>query len=370
MSAPKTLIVGAGVTGLATAHALVAAGHDVTVLDRGPIPNPLASSFDRHRLIRPHYPGFPVYTARIREAFAAWQALWDELGERHYVETGVIAVSLAAGDWADRARAAMEAVGEPHETYGPAEFERRHPQFAIPDMACCLYTPRGGALLADRILAGYVRLLRAAGATLVENAPVVSVDPVRGAAVTTDGRVFEADAVVVAPGVGAPALFPEPVASDLKPQRSVLLYVRPPKRWAAAWAAGPAWVDLGGEHEYWGIPPLPGIPMKLGLGAVAPDGDPAVDRICTPGETKAILDAYRHRIRDVDDVEVVEPHCNWWTLAPEERFVLTRHERAFYLSACSGHGFKFGALTGRDVAAAMTGAETVERVADRLAARC
>ena len=363
------LIVGAGITGLATAHSLVRRGHAVTILDRGPIPNPRASSFDRHRLIRPHYPDAPVYARRIGEAFDAWDALWVDLGSSHYVETGVISVSLEEGDWTARARTIMDETGEPYEVLDPAAFAARFPQFAIPDMAYALYTPRGGALLADEILRGYVGLLRAAGATLVEHADVTKVDPAAGRVTCRDGRVFQGDAILVAPGVGAPELFAGLVDVPLVPRRSVLAYVQPSPATAAAWATSPSWVDLGGVQEFWGIPPMRDIPLKLGLGPGPQEGDPDGDRNVRPEEIRALLDAYRTRVKDIDGFTLVEGHANWWTLAPDERFVFTREDKVFLLSACSGHGFKFGALTGEDVARAMTGEEEERAVAARLSGR-
>jgi sarcosine oxidase len=54
-------------------------------------------------------------------------------------------------------------------------------------------------------------------------------------------------------------------------------------------------------------------------------------------------------------------------MAPEERFILERRERLWTVSACSGHGFKFGALTGELVAEAVSGAGDAEAIAKRLA---
>jgi glycine/D-amino acid oxidase-like deaminating enzyme len=48
----KAIIVGGGIMGLATAWALARDGHEVELLEQGPLPNPLASSMDEHRIIR------------------------------------------------------------------------------------------------------------------------------------------------------------------------------------------------------------------------------------------------------------------------------------------------------------------------------
>jgi sarcosine oxidase len=42
----KTIIIGGGIMGLCSAWALRRAGHQVTLYEQGPIPNPLGSSCD------------------------------------------------------------------------------------------------------------------------------------------------------------------------------------------------------------------------------------------------------------------------------------------------------------------------------------
>ena len=48
----RVIVVGGGIMGLACAWALVRRGHQVTLYEQGPLPNPLGSSHDQHRLIR------------------------------------------------------------------------------------------------------------------------------------------------------------------------------------------------------------------------------------------------------------------------------------------------------------------------------
>ncbi|CAB3797286.1 hypothetical protein LMG28614_04539 [Paraburkholderia ultramafica] len=48
----RVIIVAAGIAGLSTAWSLARLGHDTTLIEQGSIPNPLAPSGDRHRMIR------------------------------------------------------------------------------------------------------------------------------------------------------------------------------------------------------------------------------------------------------------------------------------------------------------------------------
>ena len=61
----RIIVVGAGIAGLSTAWSLVKRGHEVTIVEQGPIPNPLAASGDHHRIIRRAYGAAAGYGPRI-----------------------------------------------------------------------------------------------------------------------------------------------------------------------------------------------------------------------------------------------------------------------------------------------------------------
>src|SRR5258708_39759066 len=109
----KVIIVGGGIMGLTTAWALARAGHEVELLDQGPLPNPLASSMDEHRLIRHPYGDHKGYARMIDEAYAAWDLLWADLGQRLYAPTGTLALTGNGEACAARSAAALAAGAKP-----------------------------------------------------------------------------------------------------------------------------------------------------------------------------------------------------------------------------------------------------------------
>ena len=93
----QVIVVGAGIAGLSTAWALTKRGHQVTLLEQGSIPNPLAASGDHHRIIRRAYGKASGYGRAITEAYRAWDELWSDLGESHHDPRGFLCISREAG---------------------------------------------------------------------------------------------------------------------------------------------------------------------------------------------------------------------------------------------------------------------------------
>lgn len=362
---PSALIVGAGINGLCTAWALVRRGWAVTVLEAGPLPNPHAASSDHHRLIRRQYQ-HPGYARRMPAAFDAWDRLWRDLGAPHYVERGMLAISRVAGDGPDRARKAFEATGLPHTVLAPEEVARRFPTFTSTGAHFGLYSEDGGALLSDRVLVGLIAWLGARGAALHAHTPVEAVDRNRST-VTAGGTTWTADAIILAAGVGLPDL-DAAIAQACTPCRVTVVYANPPAHLAAAWNTAPCWTGLGGGDDMWGMPPMLGLPAKLGMGALTHPDDPARRCEDDPETVASLLAAYAERFVDGAAFTPVRTHVNYYLRAPEDAFLLRREGRIFTLTADSGHGFKFGPLTGEDVADALDTGH-VDEVAARLAGR-
>ena len=111
----QVIVVGAGIAGLSTAWSLTRRGHQVTLLEQGCIPNPLAASGDHHRIIRRAYGKASGYGRAITEAYRAWDELWSDLGESHHDPRGFLCMSREAGDEAEQYREGLEEGGYPFE---------------------------------------------------------------------------------------------------------------------------------------------------------------------------------------------------------------------------------------------------------------
>ena len=365
----EVIVVGAGVVGLSTAFWLVKAGHDVTVVEQGPIPNPQAASADHHRLIRYAYNTAEGYSARMPAAFAAWREMWQDLPgtvERYYADTGMLCVSQHEGDYTDVSMRVLDRLDIPYERIAGADIVDRFP-FLAPGNYDYATLSEGGALMANHILVDLAAWLRRAGAQVLEHTPVTGVDTGAGAVSLADGRVLKAAQVIVTAGIATARLLPG-MDLPLEPYRTVIAYADPPEDMAELYANAPCWNALGGDVDLWGMPAIDGLPMKLGNGAMGRIDRGGANRQMSPTELSRILSDYALRFRGAERFRIRWHQANYWTAAPDYRFLLQEEGRVLAVSACSGHGFKFGALSGRDVAEVLDG-RSVPEVADRMATR-
>lgn len=345
MTSRHVLVVGAGITGLATSWALTRAGDRVTVFERGNIPHDGGTSYDQHRLTRHAYGEQAGYTRMMRDADAAWDLLWDDLGRRYYANTGFLALSTQPGDWTDRSARTLDKLGIGYEHLSPGQTADRFPVIRTQDAMFGLYMAHGGVLFADLIMNGLAEWLRARQVTLRPREIVISLDPERASITTADGRTHRGDAIVVAAGAWTPDLFPDLVGA-VTPIRQVVAYVEPPPALAQAWRAAPIMMDLGGPRGMYLAPPVDGRGFKIGVGANNRPCPLDLDAPATLAEGDVLLECYRDRFTDWAGFRVVAVKMCRYAAEKDQRFILQHRGRCWIATGCSGHGFKFGALMG------------------------
>jgi glycine/D-amino acid oxidase-like deaminating enzyme len=346
----RCIVVGAGAWGLPAAAELAGRGHEVVLVDRHGIANPLSSSPGPTRLWRLTHPD-AVRIRLARRSVEAMERLSSRSRRAVFLRRGLL--------WRDgpALAAVAEALGSediPHELVAAAEVARHFPGLR-PDGRDAIWQADAGPVLAATAMAAQAALFEAAGGTTLIGAEVVDI-AVRSAGVHLtcgDGSGLDADSVVLAPGPGAGRLL-ESLGVDL-PLRPVLEQV--------VHVGGPGDTDLPclydgptDEQPAMYAMPTPGLGYKLGLDRhlrELEDGD--VDRTPDPVLTAMASDRARRDLTSIRP-DVVDAQVCSWTESPDHRFVIDVLPGGITL-ACgdSGEGFKFSALMGLVLAELATG---------------
>jgi monomeric sarcosine oxidase len=332
----EIVVVGAGVMGAATAYALRRAGHEPVVLERFEVGHSRGSSHGRGRIFRFVYDD-PYWVAKARRALPLWRELEAETGEEILRTTG----SLDLGPGTDERAAALAECGVEFEILdgadlpAPLRIERGTPALVQRD---------GGVLDAARAHRAFLRGIR-----VRERAPVIGIEDGR---VRLDGTTIEAQAVVVTAGAWvAPLLEPLGISPPVTPSRESVAYFP-----LAARDGLPTIID-------WRVPdgydlPRPGVSfyalptpegLKAGVHRTGPPTNPDEEGIVDPEAVRCTRDWVARYVEGAGPEPSRTETCVY-TNMPDESFVLARHGRVVVGSPCSGHGFKFAPLVGRELA--------------------
>jgi glycine/D-amino acid oxidase-like deaminating enzyme len=328
----RVLVVGAGVVGLLTAMRCALAGHRVTVLDRGAIPDPGAGSADQHRVLRTLVPNDLDGTRRLMSARRQWLDLERRLRVGCFRPVGVLSARTRAD--AEAALQTAAVAGLP---------VRRVPARDLPALPVhgrvAVLEVQAGVLLAHEVL-------RAAAGWLGEH-PSVELRPgcavravdVDAPAVELDGgEVLRADLVVVAAGAWTAGLLPQPVVLH----RQTMVYLHPPGDLRAWWRQAPAAGGLGADGKGWVVPPGDGTLLKISSDAVRRE----VTSLLDPEPGGATDEYWSRRVLGLGLLERPDRytvarvrHCHYATTAAGDGR-LTRHGAAVWSrAACGGNGF-------------------------------
>ncbi len=356
---PDITLIGGGIMGLCTALALNEKGHRVTLFEQGPIPNPMGSSVDDHRLIRHPYGAMTGYSRLINPALLAWEHTWSILGRRLYQHTSTLIVATGETQWAEDSLTEMAAIGIEHRRLKPEDLRKIAPTLNPDALDFAAHIDSGGVLFANAIVGALASHLLMRGVTMRTNTPVVDIDPARGSLVTGDGERLRADVIVVAAGPWVRALTD---TVGVKPSRQVVIQLEGPEPQHQAWAKMPMVLDIGEHSGIYVVPPVGGTPLKVGDHTISRKGHPDIDEPVTADEIQSLFEACRTRIIGLDTYKISGAKRCFYTVSKDERFVLKRAEKMVIMSGFSGHGFKFGALMGQLAARLATGSDDAQAI--------
>jgi sarcosine oxidase len=321
--ASEFAVVGAGVMGLAAAHALAREGRDVVVYEQfGPC-HDRGSSHGRSRIVRLAYAD-SGWVLLAQEALALWRELEQEGGELLIELTGLLElVERLDGSSA----AALEECGVEWEELDAPEAERRFP-VRIPDGVRVVHQPEAGIVLADRAVAAL-----AAGLDIRYGTRIESVDD------------LDAGVVIVTAGPWVNDLVQPPL--PVRVTRETVCFFRLADLEHPVPAVVSRLDGMRGHDFYALADPLHGV--KAGAHHAGVEASPDAAGRPDPELVERIAEWAGERF-ELADPEPAEVQTCFYTTTPDETFVLERRGRIVVGSACSGHGFKFAPAVGERLA--------------------
>jgi sarcosine oxidase len=345
------VVVGAGITGVATARALAGYPGSVVVLEQFHVGHARGSSHGTSRIFRLNYADERFVRMAMASA-VAWRELEAERGERLVERVGCLDLGPVA---ADTARA-LAACGASYETLAAEDIAERWP-IAVEQGETGVFQPDGGVLYADRAYAALLGEAVERGVEVRAATAVRALASDRGSVVLShDAGELRARAVVVTAGAWAAGLV-EGTGIELAvvPTRETVVYVDLPGAerlppvidYGSVPAKGEGGIARVGQAAY--SLAAPGQGLKAGLHHSGPATDPDADP--DPDGRVAAWAAQWAARRYPDAGRTLASETCLYTNTADERFVLERQGRVVVGSACSGHGFKFAPIVGRTLAA-------------------
>lgn len=352
------VIVGAGVFGAWTAHHLLAAGVQVTLVDAYGPASARSSSGDESRIIRCGYGPDEIYSRWAQASLAAWRAFAERTpGPPLFHACGVL--WLSGGDpYTMATLETLRRIGRPVETLDAPGLAARFPHLEAGDLGFGLLEPDGGVLMARRAVQTLVAGLTSRGVRLVRGRVESPGSAARLRAVTTAAREeLGADAFVFACGPWLPKVFPQLLADRIRSTRQVVVYFGvPPGDRRFGPEGTPAWVDFGGIY---GVPDLEHRGLKVGIDRHGSPFDPdSTDRVADEASLAATRAWLARRMPAMSAAPILETRVCQYENTDTGDFLIDRHpeiDNVWIAGGGSGHGFKHGPAVGEYVAALVRG---------------
>lgn len=363
VSSSKVIVIGAGAFGVSASIELRRRGHDVTLVDPGPLPHPLASSTDISKFVRMDYGADDFYTdlgVESLEKWDEWNASWPWAP---YRETGLLLLSARPmrpgsfeGDSFERVRA--RGIGAVR--LGTDTLANRFSAWSPDRYADGYFNPRAGWSPSGRVVEHLVCRACEAGVGLREGvrfASLIEEGSRVGGIVADGGERIEADTVVVAAGAWTSVLLPH-LADRLAVIGQPVFHLQPRDPAQFRPDVFPCWTADISRTGWYGFPANDDGIVKIanhGPGrTVHPDGP----REVAADDFDRLRDFLCESLPSLADAPIVATRLCLYGDSWDGNFLIDRDpDRPGLVVAAgdSGHGFKFTPVLGSIIADAVEG---------------
>lgn len=359
----RAVVVGGGIFGVTAALELRARGLDVTLVDPGPLPHPLAESTDISKVVRSDYGADEGYTAlgeRALEGWRRWNAAWPV---PRFHETGVAFLTrtpMAPGGFEHDSFATLSRRGHRIERLDAAAIARRFPAYRPGVLVDGYFHAEGGWAESGAVVAHLAALARARGVTVREGCAAERIVD-EGVLVRERGdksggsgveELLRADLVVVAAGSWTPRLVPA-LAPSLRAVGQPVFHLRPADPSPFEAARFPVFGADISRTGYYGFPVNRDGIVKIANHGAGIDMASGAPRETTPAQERALRELLRETFPALADAPLVETRLCVYGDSSDAHFWIARDPERPHITIAaggSGHAFKFAPVLGALIA--------------------
>lgn len=353
----RVLVIGGGIFGITAALELHARACDVTLVDPGPLPHPLAESTDISKIVRCDYGADEDYTLlgeRALEGWRRWNATWRTA---RFHETGVMFLTrtpLAPGSFEHNSYTLLARRGHHVERLDAAAITARFPAYRPGLYVDGYFHREGGWAEAGAAVAQLVRDAIDAGITIRGDCAIDRL--VEGGALAGD-ELLPADATLVCAGAWTPKLVPD-LAPFLRATGQPVFHLQPTDPTLFTPARFPVFGADIARTGYYGFPIHRDGVVKIANHGTGIDLAPDDPRHVTPSQESALRAMLDESFPALADAPIVHRRLCVYSDTCDADFWIARHPDRPDLTVAtggSGHGFKFAPILGELIADAVLG---------------
>jgi glycine/D-amino acid oxidase-like deaminating enzyme len=360
----KIIVVGAGINGVTAAIELRKRGHEVVLVDPGPLPHPLAASTDISKAVRAAYGADEDYTALAERSIALWRRWNEQFGTKLYHEVGVMFVrrpKMEPGDFEYESLKLLEKRGLNVMRMDTLQLWKRFPAWNPELYGDGVFEIEAGYAESGRAIGTLIKRAKSVGVELRENEKFSQLNEqgnrVNGI-VLDDGQRIASDFVVMAVGAWTPYLLPY-TRNFFRATGQPVFHLKPAQPELFAPERFPVFGADITTTGYYGFPINRDGVVKIANHGPGREMSPdSTDRIVTADDEKKLREFLASTFSSLVDAPIVYTRVCMYCDTHDGHFWIARdpeREGLVVAAGDSGHGFKFAPVLGEIIADATEG---------------
>jgi len=363
------IVVGAGINGVTTAIELRRRGHEVVLIDPGPLPHPLAASTDISKAVRAAYGADEDYAEMAERSIKIWRKWNTEWGIELYHEVGFLFMRQAAmqpGDFEFESFELLKRRGHKVERIDSAQMRKRFPPWNADLYPDGFLDHEAGYAESGRAVSVLSEHAKSLGVQLRDSCQFAELHSdgarVQGI-VLTDGTKIAGDVIVMTTGAWTPYALPF-TKTFFRATGHPVFHLRPRQPELFAPERFPVFGADISTTGFYGFPlNRDGVVKIANHGAGREMSPDSSDRMVTAEEENNMRKFVHETFPALDDAPIVYTRiCLYCDTNDGDFWIAPDPDRRGLIIATgdSGHGFKFAPVLGEIIA------DAVEEKANRL----